>query len=52
MKFLANHAGKWVASFGDKVVAVDITLTKLRKKVSSRKESDKIQYTLVPKGYI
>jgi len=52
MKFSAQHAGKWVAAKGNKVVASDKTLTKLKKKVDERTDSNNLRFALIPKGYI
>lgn len=48
MVFSRKNAGKWVASKGDRVIATGKNLSKLRKKVATRKDSDAIGYTLVP----
>jgi len=53
MKFKVEHMGKWVARKGDKVVAADQTLAKLRKDLGkTRKDAAELIYTFVPKGYI
>lgn len=51
MKFERKHAGKWVAIKNEKVVASDLTLTKLTKKIGEKK-SKNYRFTLVPKGFI
>lgn len=48
MIFSKANAGKWVASNNGKVVATDKKLPALMKKVSKRKDKDKIGYDLVP----
>lgn len=52
MKIEKKYAGKWVAIKSEKVVASDVTLTKLTKKVETRKDSPALRYTLIPKGFI
>lgn len=52
MKYTKAQAGKWVASANDKVVASDVTLTKLMLKVKKRKDSKTLMFSLVPKGFI
>ena len=52
MRYTKAQAGKWVASKDDKVIASDVTLTKLMLKVKKRKDSKNLMYSLVPKGYI
>lgn len=53
MKFKVEHLGKWVARKGDKVVAADPALAKLRMDLrEKRKDADELIYTFVPKGYI
>lgn len=51
MKFESKYLGKWVALKDDKVIASDTTLTKLRKKFTS-KEKSKLRFTLIPKSLI
>jgi phosphoserine phosphatase len=48
MIFSRKHAGKWVASKGDKVVAVTASLQTLLKKIERRKDKDTIRFDLVP----
>lgn len=52
MKFTASHAGKWVATKGDKVVATGKTFQEVKKKISSRKDRDSLWFDLVPKGIL
>ncbi len=52
MKFLKTHAGKWVATKGEKVVAASTDFAKLRTKMNTRKDKEEICFNLVPKGYI
>lgn len=51
MKFDKKYTGKWVAVKNDKVVASDLTLTKLSKKLGT-KNSQEYRITLIPKGLI
>jgi len=51
MKFGKEYLGKWVAIDNEKIVASDKTLTKLTKKLGE-KESQKLRFTLIPKGII
>lgn len=48
MIFSKKHAGKWVASKGDKVIAADAKLSQVLKKVKGQ-DKDSIQLALVPK---
>jgi len=52
MKFEKKYAGKWVAVKSSKVIASDKTLTKLTKKIESRKDQKKLHFTLIPNGFI
>lgn len=52
MIFQAKHAGKWVAAKGDKIIADAKTLTKLMAKVKKKEDPKKLEYSLVPRGYI
>lgn len=52
MKFTKAHAGKWVATKNEKVVATDKGFLSLFKKMKARKDSDQISFDLVPKGKI
>lgn len=48
MIFSKKNAGKWVASKGDKVVAVASSLDAVVKKVETRKDRDAVRFDLVP----
>lgn len=52
MKFEKKYAGKWVAIKSSEVVESDKTLTKLTKKVETRKDSNSLRFTLIPNGII
>ncbi|MDP3975383.1 MAG: DUF5678 domain-containing protein [bacterium] len=52
MKFTGEHAGKWVATKGEKVLAMGGALTAVMKKVEERRDKSSIKYDLIPKGYI
>jgi len=52
MKFMRSHAGKWVATKGEKVVATDTEFGKLRARMETRKDRKMIGYDLVPQGHI
>jgi hypothetical protein len=48
MIFSKKHAGKWVASNGEKVVATSRVLKTLVKEIETRKDKDAIRFDLVP----
>ena len=48
MIFSKKNAGRWVASKGKRVVATDLKLSPLVRKMEDRKDKDDIRYTLVP----
>lgn len=50
MQYEAEHAGKWVASKGEKIIAVGTVFTKLQKALKERKDFASLQFMLVPKG--
>ena len=50
MKFALKYAGKWVAVKNEQVVASDVTLKKLTKKVAKKEKN--LRFTLIPKGLI
>ncbi|MBI3618875.1 hypothetical protein HY213_02455 [Candidatus Peregrinibacteria bacterium] len=52
MKFTKEHAGKWVATKGEKVIATDTGFQRLFKRMHARKDRDSIAYDLIPKGII
>lgn len=52
MKFEQKYNGKWVAIKNSKVVESDKTLTKLTKKVETRKDNGSLRFTLIPNGLI
>lgn len=53
MKFKAEYSGKWVAIKNEEVVASDITLKKLTKKIKNEANDKKnLRFTLIPKGLI
>ncbi len=52
MKYGKQHAGKWVAVKGAKVIAMGTKFASLRKKISSRKDASEVRYSLVPEGHI
>ncbi|MCK5471935.1 hypothetical protein KAI54_01980 [Candidatus Gracilibacteria bacterium] len=52
MKFKAEHAGKWIVAKDEKIVAVDKTFTKLKKRVIDRVDFGELRFALVPKGHI
>jgi hypothetical protein len=52
MKYGKEHAGKWVVSKNDKIVASDKSFAKLQLKLIKRKDKKTLMYSLVPKGYI
>jgi hypothetical protein len=52
MRFAKQYAGKWVAAKNEKIVGSDSTLTKLMKKLKTRKDVRELHYSLVPKGFI
>lgn len=52
MQYEAKHAGKWVVSKDEKVIAAETTLTKLKKKIKDREDFSELRFALIPKGYI
>ena len=50
MQYEAEHAGKWVVSKGEKVIASDVTFTKLKKKIKDREDFAHLEFALIPKG--
>ena len=52
MKIEKKYAGKWVAIKSSQIVESDKTLTKLTKKVESRKDKQSLRFTLIPNGFI
>ncbi|MCF7846138.1 MAG: DUF5678 domain-containing protein [Candidatus Peribacteraceae bacterium] len=52
MKFKAEHAGKWIVAKDGKIVAVDKTLTRVKKQVVSRGDFSELRFALVPRGHI
>lgn len=52
MKIEKKYTGKWVAIKNSKIVACDETLTKLSKRVESRKDQKNLYFTLIPNGFI
>lgn len=52
MKYLKQHAGKWVAVSKNKVLAANKEFEPLQKKMASRRDASSVSYTLVPKGMI
>ncbi len=51
MKFNAKHAGRWVVSKNNRVIATDKTLTSLMKKIKNNK-NEGLRYALIPKNYV
>ncbi len=49
MIFSRENAGKWVASKGDKVIATDLKLPALMKKIETRKDKGALRFDLVPR---
>lgn len=52
MKIEKKYAGKWVAVKNSQIVESDKTLTKLTKKVETRKDQKNLRFTLIPNGLI
>ena len=52
MEFKAEHAGKWVAVKGAKVIGADSSFSVLRKLVMKRKDRRSITFDLIPKGFL
>ena len=52
MEFDKSHAGKWVATKGQKVVDSGRSLKALMKRTKTRKDCSEVRYSLVPKGCI
>ena len=52
MEFQKEHAGKWVAIKGKKVVDMGSSLRALTKRAEKRSDKSNIRYSLVPKGCI
>lgn len=50
MIFEAKHAGKWVATKGEKVVDSSVNLKALLRKTGKRTDQLEVRYSLVPKG--
>ena len=50
MRFEKQHAGKWVATRGEKVVDARKSLKVLMGRTSKRDDQAKVRYSLVPKG--
>ena len=52
MKFEKKYAGKWVAVKNSRVVASDLTLKNLNKKIEKKYDEKSIRFALIPKGCI
>lgn len=52
MKIEKKYSGKWVAIKNNHVVESDKTLTKLTKKIETRKDHKSLRFTLIPDGFI
>ena len=52
MKFTKEHAGKWVATKGEKIIATSEKFSGLWEKMNERKDSSEIHYSLIPRGMI
>jgi len=52
MKFQAKHAGKWIVAKNEKIVAVDKSLTQVKKQVVDRVDFGELRFALVPRGHI
>lgn len=52
MRYKQQHAGKWVAVKGNKVIAISKDFAPLQKKVATRKDARSVRFALVPKGMI
>lgn len=52
MKFTKDHAGKWVATKGKKVIDSGRSLKAVMGRMKKRKDADDVRYSLVPKGCI
>jgi len=52
MQYEVKHAGKWVVSKDEKVIAADTTLSKLKEKIKDRNDFAELRFALIPKGYI
>lgn len=50
MRFELKHAGKWVATKGEKVVDSGRSLKALMQRTSKRNDQSGVRYSLVPKG--
>lgn len=51
MIFSKKNAGKWVASKGQRVVATNVKLPDLMKKIETRKDKAEIRFDKVPPGF-
>lgn len=52
MRYKQQHAGKWVAVKGNRVIATSSEFASLQKKVANRKDAASVRFSLVPKGMI
>lgn len=52
MKISKEYAGKWVAAKEEKVIASEVSFTKLKKKIANRSDQSEVRFLLVPKGFI
>lgn len=52
MRFEMQHAGKWVATKGEKIVDSSKSLKALMRRTSKRSDKSHVRYSLVPKGCI
>lgn len=52
MKIEKEFAGKWVAIKNDEIVESSKTLTMLSKKTETRKDKNRLHFTLIPNGFI
>ena len=50
MRFDAKHAGKWVATKGEKIVDSGRSLKALMRRTSKRTDQSSVRFSLVPKG--
>lgn len=51
MRYEAKHAGKWVASIEEKIIASGKTFKEVKEKVKG-KNPQEVCFALIPKGYM
>jgi len=51
LKISKDHAGKWIAAKGDKIVDSAVKLDTLMKKVDKRSDKSALSFALLPKNF-